>query len=240
MECKYCGKACIKWGQQKTGRQRYYCNGCNRTQQAAYSSSGCAKNINRQIGQLVCESVGIRGIGRVLCIAVSTVLRKIKQIAAGMAKPPIPLNRPAFEMDELRTYIKHKGNEPCLPAGRYWIAYAICPEDKQVVDFVVGKRSKRTLKMVVNTLLLSGVGLIKTDKLNIYGSLIPAKRHCQAIYGTNHIERHNLNLRTHLKRLGPPTSWGQAAAPSALVTNLLARGMCKNLLFGTGIYALKA
>jgi hypothetical protein len=41
--------------------------------------------------------VGIRGIGRVLCIAVSTVLRKIRQIAAGMAKPPIPLNRAAFD-----------------------------------------------------------------------------------------------------------------------------------------------
>jgi insertion element IS1 protein InsB len=194
MECKYCGKVCIKWGQQKTGRQRYYCNGCSRTQQAAYNSHAYAKNINRQISQLVCESVSIRGIGRVLCIAVSTVLRKIRQIAAGISKPAVPLNRPCFEMDELRTYVGHKGNE-------YWIAYAICPDTKAVIDFTVGKRSKRTLKAVVNTLLLSGAETIKTDKLNIYQWLIPAHRHVSKVYNTNHIERYNLNLRTHLKRL---------------------------------------
>jgi insertion element IS1 protein InsB len=62
-------------------------------------------------------------------------------------------------MDELRTYVKHKGNE-------HWVVYAICPQTKAVIDFIVGKRSKRTLKMVVNTLLLSGVETIKTDKLN--------------------------------------------------------------------------
>jgi insertion element IS1 protein InsB len=198
MECKYCGKACIKWGQQKTGCQRYYCNGCNKTQQAVYSSNACEKNINRQISKLVCESVSIRGIGRVLCVAVSTVMRKIKCIAGSIIKPAVPLNRPCFEMDELRTYLGHKGNE-------YWIAYAICPDTKAVIDFAVGKRSKRTLKAVVNTLLLSGVKIINTDKLNIYQSLIPAKRHVCKAYNTNHIERHNLNLRTHLKRLSRRT-----------------------------------
>jgi insertion element IS1 protein InsB len=140
----------------------------------------------------------MRGIGRVLCIAVSTVLCKIRQIAASVAKPAVPLNRPCFEMDELRTYVGHKGNE-------YWIAYAICPETKAVIDFTVGKRSKRTLKPVVNTLLLSGVDTIKTDRLNIYQSLVPAHRHVSKAYNTNQIERYNLNLRTHLKRLARRT-----------------------------------
>jgi insertion element IS1 protein InsB len=97
-------------------------------------------------------------------------------------------------MDELRTYVKHKGND-C------WIAYAICPYSKTVVDFAVGKRNKRVLRQVVNTLLLSGVHFIKTDKLNIYRSLIPPAIHINAAYNTNHIERNNLNLRTHIKRL---------------------------------------
>jgi insertion element IS1 protein InsB len=189
---------CQKAGLQKNGLQKYYCRPCNKYQQAAYRYRAYHTDTIKMIPKLLCESVGIRGIGRILQIATGTVLRKIKQIANAIAKPPIPLNRPAFEMDELRTFLGHKGNE-------YWIAYAICPDTKAVIDFTVGKRSKRTLKMVVNTLLLSGVGLIKTDKLNIYQSLIPAKRHCQDIYGTNHIERHNLNLRTHLKRLGRRT-----------------------------------
>lgn len=183
-------------GASKTGCQRYYCKCCKKAQQQVYHNNGCNKGIDRQIGVLVCESVGIRGIGRVLGIAVSTVLRKIRQIAAGIAKPAVPINRPCFEMDELRTYIKHKGNE-------HWIAYALCPVSKQVVDFVVGKRSKRTLKMVVNTLLLSGVETIKTDKLNIYQSLIPAHRHVSEAYGTNHTECNNLNLRHVTGRQAP-------------------------------------
>jgi insertion element IS1 protein InsB len=198
MNCKNCNKPCIKWGLQKSGCQRWYCKGCKRAQQAVYKNNGCNNGIDRQISVLVCESVGIRSIGRILKIATATVLRKIVAVAAAITKPPVPLKRTAFEMDELRTYVKHKGNE-------YWIAYALCPQSRAVIDFTVGKRSKRTLKMVVNTLLLSGVETIKTDKLNIYQSLIPAHRHISKAYSTNHIERHNLNLRTHLKRLGRRT-----------------------------------
>jgi len=150
------------------------------------------------IPELVCESVSIRGIGRILKIALATVIKKIKWIAERIKKPLLPLNRKIFELDEIRTYILKKENQ-------YWIAYAICSETKQVIDFVVGKRSKRTLRMIVNTLLLSGVEIIKTDKLNIYQSLIPPLRHVSAAYNINHIERNNLNLRTHLKRLSRRT-----------------------------------
>jgi insertion element IS1 protein InsB len=146
----------------------------------------------------VCESVGIRGIARILKIAVSTVIRKIKLIAASICKPFVPLNRAAFELDEVRTYIRNKENQ-C------WIAYALCSETRQVVDFIVGKRSKKVLRSIVNTLLLSNVRTIKTDRLNIYQALIPAERHVSNAYSIIHIERNNLNLRTHLKRLSGRT-----------------------------------
>jgi insertion element IS1 protein InsB len=57
----------------------------------------------------------------------------------------------------------------------------------------------------VNTALQSGVAAIKTDRLNIYQALIPAKLHISNAYNINYIERNNLNLRTHLKRLGRRT-----------------------------------
>jgi insertion element IS1 protein InsB len=59
--------------------------------------------------------------------------------------------------------------------------------------------------MVVNTALHSGVMKIKTDKLNIYQSLIPPQLHISNAYNINRIERNNLNLRTHLKRLSRRT-----------------------------------
>ena len=147
---------------------------------------------------LVCESVSVRGISRILNIALSTTCKQVRMAAASIRKPAIPKGKKAFELDELRTYVGKKENQ-------YWVAYTLCNETKKVIDFIVGKRSKRVLRSIVNTLLLSGVKTIKTDKLNIYQSLIPPGRHVSAAYNINHIERNNLNLRTHLKRLGRRT-----------------------------------
>jgi insertion element IS1 protein InsB len=198
MKCKFCGNACQKWGRQGNGRQRFYCKGCKKCQQEKYEYQACAQDITIMIPRLVCNSVGIRGIARVLKIAVNTVVLHIKRIAASICKPLIPLNRNSFEIDELRTYIGNKQNQ-------FWVAYILCSETKQVIDFVVGKRSKRTLRTVVNTAIVSGVKAIKTDQLNIYQSLIPAGIHISNAYNINYIERNNLNLRTHLKRLSRRT-----------------------------------
>ncbi len=198
MNCKNCNGKCQKWGRQKNGQQRYYCRLCKRSQQQTYSYLACREEVECMIPKLVCESVSIRGIARLLNISLTTVARKIKRVAAAIVKPPVPLNKRFFELDEVRTYVGNKQNQ-------YWIAYALCSETKQVIDFIVGKRSKRVLRSIVNTLLLSGVKTIKTDKLNIYRSLIPGNRHISAAYTTNHIERNNLNLRTHLKRLSRRT-----------------------------------
>uniref|UniRef100_UPI0038B678FE IS1 family transposase n=1 Tax=Tenacibaculum sediminilitoris TaxID=1820334 RepID=UPI0038B678FE len=44
-----------------------------------------------------------------------------------------------------------------------------------------------------------------TDKLTTYPSLIPKEIHKRFQYCTNKIERINLNLRTHIKRLSRKT-----------------------------------
>jgi insertion element IS1 protein InsB len=182
MECKYCKHKCQKAGMQKNGTQKYYCGTCKKYQQKYYNYSACKAGVVNMIPKLVCNSVGIRGIARVLSIAINTVVRKIKQIATAIVKPPVPLNRQSFEVDEIRTYIGNKENQ-------YWVAYALCSQTKQVIDFIVGKRNKRNLRMLINTVLVSGVQLIKTDRLNIYQSLIPKQKHISLAYNINHIEK---------------------------------------------------
>lgn len=198
MNCNFCKANCIRAGRQKNGLQRYYCKKCKKYQQAEYQYHAYCMERVKLISVLVREGVSVRGISRVLKIGIVTVIRKIKAIAAKINKPVIPFRKDTFELDELRTYINKKENQ-------YWVAYALCSETKRVIDFVVGKRSKRVLRSIVNTLLLSGVRTIKTDKLNIYQALIPPDRHIANAYNINHIDRHNLNLRTHLKRLSRRT-----------------------------------
>jgi insertion element IS1 protein InsB len=117
MECQFCKGECQKAGKQKNGTQKHYCTWCKKYQQANYVYKAYRKTVNESICQLVCESVNIRGIARVLEISVGTVLRRIRQMGKRICKPAIVLNQPELEVDELRTFIGRKGNE-------YWLAYA--------------------------------------------------------------------------------------------------------------------
>lgn len=58
---------------------------------------------------------------------------------------------------------------------------------------------------IISRLLMADAKRIVTDKLNIYKVLIPKIIHSTKNRGINHIERQNLNLRTHLKRLNRRT-----------------------------------
>jgi IS1 family transposase len=52
------------------------------------------------------------------------------------------------EVDELKRYVKRKKNE-------YWVAYAMNRQTGTVMDFIVGKRTRRTGKVLTDTLLLA-------------------------------------------------------------------------------------
>lgn len=86
-----------------------------------------------------------------------------------------------------------------------WITYVIERDSKTVIDFIVGAKTKENIKALVDKLLLLSPNKIYTDKLNIYPSLIPEKIHKRFQYCTNKIERNNLTLRTHVKRLNRKT-----------------------------------
>jgi insertion element IS1 protein InsB len=103
-----------------------------------------------------------------------------------------------FEVDELWTYIGRKEDE-------YWIAYALNRQTRQVVDFIIGKRTKATLKELIDRLLLLNPKIIRTDRLTVCRRIIPKAIHRSGSYCINWIERKNLTIRTHLKRLSRRT-----------------------------------
>ncbi|HEY2582316.1 MAG TPA: IS1 family transposase [Mucilaginibacter sp.] len=196
IKCQYCEGETIKFGN-AGDKQRYRCKVCKRTQLKDYSNHACKSHVNSNIAAHVMEGCGIRSIARLLQISAVTVIRRIKKIADGIKKPAIITER-VYEVDELKTFVKKKTND-------YWVIYAVDKESKQVVDFKTGKRTKKNIKKVIDTLLLAECRQIYTDGLNIYRFVIPEKIHLVKRYGTNHIERKNLTLRTHLKRLGRKT-----------------------------------
>jgi insertion element IS1 protein InsB len=197
MLCKYCQHPCLKSGRQKNNVQRFYCRGCRKYQQSSYTYKACHSEADQKICTYVKESCGIRSISRIMRISATTVIRRIRKIARDTAKP-YQVKGKEYEMDEMRTYIRNKQN-------KYWIAYAIRKDTREVADFKVGRRNTSTLKRVTDTLMLSEASKVYTDKLNIYQYIIPRECHHRNKYKINHIERKNLSVRTHLKRLGRKT-----------------------------------
>lgn len=197
MECKRCKEPCIKRGVQVDGTQRYYCKACKLSQQKQYTNNAYKTETDRDLVAYLKEGLGIRGTARLLQISTNTVMKRIIRISRSIAKPAAPLGR-SYELDEMRTYIGHKER-------RIWIAYAIDKDTREVVDFTVGRRTNKTLRKVITTLEMAMAKSIYTDKLKNYQYLIARNVHKVKNRGINYIERKNLTLRTHLKRLNRRT-----------------------------------
>jgi len=144
------------------------------------------------------RGVGLRSISRLLSIPKSTVSRILLKEGSKLSKPNNFEIGEEYEVDELRTFVGSKDNE-C------WVCYAINRNTKQVIDFIVGRRTKQNLKKIIDSLLQLYPKRVYTDKLNSYPGLVPQALHSTRFRGTNYIERNNLTLRTHLKRLNKKT-----------------------------------
>jgi len=149
---------------------------------------------------LLTEGMGVRGvrsIAKILQISVTTLLKRIITISNTVDLPLIKLGS-SYEIDELCTFVKCKSK-------RIWIVYAFERETKKIVSFNVGARTNLTLRKVVGKVLNANPLAVYTDRLKNYKTLIPQCVHKTVRFGTNHIERGNLTLRTHLKRLNRKT-----------------------------------
>ncbi|WP_282036624.1 IS1 family transposase [Saccharicrinis aurantiacus] len=191
--CNYCSGTLIKHGHSTNRKSRYKCTKCNKTQVESYSNNACSESINNNLVKLLKEGVGIRGLSRLLQISTNTVINRIKSIAKQAHEPMLAIGK-KYEVDELCTFVQNKEN-------RMWVTIAIRCDTRQVVRFSVGKRTKATLSRVTDSLLISKATTIFTDGLKQYKTLIDKSVHSTKLRSTNHIERLNLTLRTHLKRL---------------------------------------
>ena len=196
--CPHCqSDDIVKNGKSGNGKQRFICKSCTKSFLIGYTYHACHTNINQQIILFTKEGLGIRSTARVLKISVTTLLKRIISISKSIEQPPIVKGK-TYEVDEMRTFI---GKKSLLR----WIVYALDRESKAVVSFNVGRRTNKTLKSVIRSLELANARRIYTDKLKNYRYLIAKKLHITSMYTTNHIERHNLSVRTHLKRLNRKT-----------------------------------
>lgn len=190
----YCKKEGVVKRGKRNNVQRYQCNSCGKYFQEEYVYNAYNRTINDQIVCLLKECCGIRSISRILNISTKTVLSRMLKINKGITIPYFDKLGCEFEIDEMWSYIGSKENV-------IWITYALERKTKRIINLVVGNKTKENIRPLVNQILLLDPKKVYTDGLNIYPSLIPSKIHRKYKYCTNNIERMNLTLRTHIKRL---------------------------------------
>ena len=196
--CPLCkSQSIIKNGTTKNKKQQYHCKNCNKRFIDFYTHKAHQPSTNNSIILLTKEGLGIRSTARILRISTTTLLKRIIAIAASIVQPAITKAK-TYEVDEMRTFIRRKEKLT-------WIVYALERETKKVVSFNVGPRTNKTLNFVLKSLKLSQAKRIFTDGLKNYKYLIESTVHNLKRFSNNHIERKNLTVRTHLKRLNRRT-----------------------------------
>jgi IS1 family transposase/transposase-like protein len=197
MVCKHCSGRCVKTGL-RNGIQKLRCTNCRKYQQEHYRYPAYAVAVDRNLITLLKEGAGIRGISRILAISVGTVIRRIRRIANSMKSNCTNSTSGIFEIDEVWTYVGKKTND-------VWITYSLERGTRNILALSVGGRTRNNLQMVVNSTLAMNPSRLCTDRLNTYRGLVPSNLHLVGLPHTRRIERFNLNLRTHLKRLSRKT-----------------------------------
>ena len=98
------------------------------------------------------------------------------------------------EADEQWSYVRYRG-----------LFYAYDRINKRVLAHVFGPRNALTLRRLLALLSQFTVAFYMTDAWPVYRTLLVSTSHVISKKYTQRIERHNLNLRTHLKRLARKT-----------------------------------
>ncbi|OKX06913.1 hypothetical protein AWP80_04050 [Escherichia coli] len=91
---------------------------------------------------------------------------------------------------------------PARLGRKRWLFYAYDSLRKTVVAHVFGERTMATLGRLMSLLSHFDVVIWMTDGWPLYESRLKGKLHVISKRYTQRIERHNLNLRQHLARLG--------------------------------------
>lgn len=102
------------------------------------------------------------------------------------------------EADEQWSFVRKKANPR-------WLFYAYDRIRKRVLAHAFGPRNAQTLKQLLALLSRFKVAFYMTDAWPVYQTLLDSTSHVVSKKYTQRIERHNLNLRTHIKRLARKT-----------------------------------
>ncbi|HGF1350855.1 TPA: IS1 family transposase, partial [Klebsiella pneumoniae] len=188
----------IRNGHSTSGAQLYRCKLCLKTFQLSFQYNAAKPDTHQSIIDMAMNGAGCRDTARVLDISLNTVLRHPKKLAPKQVAQHIEPGAEVViccEADEQWSFVRCKGNPR-------WLFYAYDRIRKRVLAHVFGPRNAVTLQRLLALLSKFNIAFYMTDAWPVYRTLLDSASHVVSKKYTQRIERHNLNLRQHLARLG--------------------------------------
>ncbi|WP_250115223.1 IS1-like element IS1A family transposase [Escherichia coli] len=188
----------VRNGKSTAGHQRYLCSHCRKTWQLQFTDTASQPGTHQKIIDMAMNGVGCRATARIMGVGLNTILRHFKKLRPQSVTSRIQPGSDVIvcaEMDEQWGYVGAKSRQR-------WLFYAYDSLRKTVVAHVFGERTMATLGRLMSLLSPFDVVIWMTDGWPLYESRLKGKLHVISKRYTQRIERHNLNLRQHLARLG--------------------------------------
>ncbi|WP_309467094.1 IS1 family transposase [Escherichia coli] len=200
ISCPSCSatEGVVRNGKSTAGHQRYLCSHCRKTWQLQFTYTASQSGTHQKIIDMAMNGVGCRASARIMGVGLNTILRHFKKLRPQSVTSRIQPGSDVIvcaEMDEQWGYVGAKSRQR-------WLFYAYDRLRKTVVAHVFGERTMATLGRLMSLLSPFDVVIWMTDGWPLYESRLKGKLHVISKRYTQRIERHNLNLRQHLARLG--------------------------------------
>src|SRR4029079_5220445 len=159
-----------------------------------YTCLGCIGAWRALIVPMTLNGSGMRDSSRVLWLSPYTVLRHY-------AKPPRKWQSQSSQAACTSWNSMNSGHSCAAKKQQRWTWYGFARARRQVLAFINDRRTNAACQKLLKKLDGCQVSRYYSDDWQSYKKCLPAKQPRVGKEGTQHIERHNLNFRPHIKRL---------------------------------------
>ena len=177
MTCPTCGSHDIsKNGTSHRGKQNYKCRDCGRQFVEDPQWQPKSKETKALVNRLLEEKISLAGIARATEVSESwlqghanATYEAVSKTTEVLPKPQGPLR---VQMDELWSFVDHKGNQQ-------WVWLAMDAETREIIGCPIGDRSRESAIALWQSIpaVYRQCAKVYTDFWEAYVTVIPSKRH---------------------------------------------------------------
>lgn len=193
--CPFCrATKVVKNGRKKSGAQNYLCRRCGKQFLSDYLYWGANPLTKQLILRHLLRGCGVRDTAHLVGVSVYTVLTTLNKTAFGFRFSPRFSHYHKVQIDEQWSYVGGKNN-------KCWMFYAICAQSGEILGAAWGKRTRKTLKILLNQLQSLEIDFYCTDLWRPFTKVFAPEKHLRGKEYTKKIEGTNTWCRARISRL---------------------------------------